>query len=239
MNWENVLELKPNDPELFTYVFSKIFKTNMSLKMVNFQKKYDFERIELLGDSLLQLIVTELLFHQFECATPGNLSRLRSRMVRNETLHIITKLMGMEKKLTLHFEQVLNAEEMQTSFENVKNQADIFESLVGCVFLDSGWNICKKWVCDIYEKYNILEMVKSDDNYIDLLQGWCRQNLPPFNSVVTPDRKTIVSCFFGGVLYSCEGQYKPQVKQQVCYQILKDLIEKKLAPATIFDFKET
>jgi ribonuclease-3 len=89
--WFSILGFEPNDVEMYTYVFSKLLRTNLEANMINFQKKHDFERMELLGDSLLQTIVTEKLFHDYSTGSPGQLTRLRSRMVRNDTLHLITK----------------------------------------------------------------------------------------------------------------------------------------------------
>ena len=234
--WNKILGFEPNDVEMYTYVFSKMLHTNLQANMVNFQKKHDFERMELLGDSLLQTIITEKLFHDYSTGSPGQLTRLRSRMVRNDTLHLITKMLDFQKKFEL-FDNAINKEEIKLAFENVKSQADIFETLIGVIYLDHGWFFVKHWVIDVYTKFDIQNLVLQDDNFVDILQSVTKSNLPTFSSTTTPEYKTIVSCVFNGKFYSTSGCHKPHVKQKLCQQILLEMIEKGTISKDIFDFK--
>ena len=192
------------------------------------------QRLELLGDAILQMSITEKLFHEFPLAQPGALTRLRSRLVRNETLvNIVKKMKLMEKIKNIHPQK--DADQFDLHHFSLKIYADFFESLIGCIYLDKGWEFTKSWVISIYKKYNIQQQLLIDDNYIDLLQQATRSNLPIFHSS-TVNKKTTITCKFNNKTYVQEGLHKPAVKQAVSKKILEDLIAEGIVSNNIFNF---
>ena len=90
------------------------------------------ERLEFLGDSLVNMIIAEHLYHNFERAREGQLSRLRARMVKGVTLAEI----GREFELGQYLR--LGSGEMKSGgFRRDSILADAVESIIGAIYLDS------------------------------------------------------------------------------------------------------
>lgn len=91
------------------------------------------ERLEFLGDSLLSWVVTQYLFRHLPDAREGQMSRLRSRLVKGETLADVARSLCLQPVL------ILSEGEMKTGGrERASTLADAVESLIGAIFLDGG-----------------------------------------------------------------------------------------------------
>jgi len=91
------------------------------------------ERLEFLGDSVLNLLVAELLYQRFPQANEGDLSRLRASLVSAEPLAGLAQQIGLGEALQL------GSGELKTGgFRRQSILADAFEATIGAVFLDSG-----------------------------------------------------------------------------------------------------
>lgn len=234
--WKEIINFSPFDEEIFIHVFSRILNTeNIEKNSTFLSDKYDFERLEFLGDTILNMVISEKIFNDFPKASPGSLTKLRSRLVRNETLYDIVKQMKIFEKLQKNSD--IDQCSLQLNFESVKTRADFFECLIGTIYEDQGFFFTKNWIENIYNKYNIKDKVLNDDNYVDILQMVTKSNLPLFTTTITNEKKTRISCVYNDKQYISEGVYKPHVKQNCCLMILKDLIDKGIISNSIFDFK--
>lgn len=99
------------------------------------------ERLEFLGDSLVGLIVAELLYEQFPKASEGELTRLRARLVRRESLAEQARALDLGKQLHLG-----QGELKSGGFRRESILADAFEALVAALYLDGGWTVCREWL---------------------------------------------------------------------------------------------
>ncbi len=91
------------------------------------------ERLEFLGDAVLNLLVAEMLYQRFPVATEGDLSRLRASLVSAGPLATIAQQLGLGDEL------LLGSGELKTGgFRRESILADAFEATVGAVYLDSG-----------------------------------------------------------------------------------------------------
>jgi ribonuclease-3 len=91
------------------------------------------ERLEFLGDAVLNLIVSELLYHAFPSADEGDLSRLRARLVSREPLATIAHALDLGAALNL------GSGELKTGgFRRASILADALEAVCGAVFVDGG-----------------------------------------------------------------------------------------------------
>lgn len=104
------------------------------------------ERLEFLGDSLLNFIVAEVLFHRFQYAKEGDLSRLRANLVKGETLSEI----ALDLKLS-DFLRLGPGELKSGGFHRKSILADAFEAIIGAIYLDSDLDICREKVLQWFE----------------------------------------------------------------------------------------
>jgi ribonuclease-3 len=104
------------------------------------------ERLEFLGDAALNLIMAELLFQRAPEATEGELSRLRASLVRGSTLAQIGRSLGLGDHLVLGSGELKSGGHRRDSI-----LADALEALLGAVFLDGGFEACRRCILRLYE----------------------------------------------------------------------------------------
>jgi ribonuclease-3 len=105
------------------------------------------ERLEFLGDALVNLIVAELIFEQHPRADEGEMTRLRAALVNGTALAAIAR--EAEFGDLLH----LGPGELKSGgFRRDSILADAFEAVVAAVYLDAGWIACRALVRGLFEK---------------------------------------------------------------------------------------
>lgn len=104
------------------------------------------ERLEFLGDSVLNCVVAVELFERFGALAEGELSRLRAHLVRQQALHGLAQTLGLGEHL-----QLGEGELKSGGFARPSILADAFEALVGAIFLDGGFGAARKAVQRLYE----------------------------------------------------------------------------------------
>ncbi len=92
------------------------------------------ERLEFLGDSVLNCVIAAELYERFGDLPEGDLSRLRARLVRQEALHEVAKELGLGEHLRLGEGEMKSGGSTRPSI-----LADAFEALIGAIFLDGGF----------------------------------------------------------------------------------------------------
>jgi len=102
------------------------------------------ERLEFLGDSVLNCVVAAELFERFD-ATEGELSRMRAHLVRQQSLHGIAQALGLGEQLRLG-----EGELRSGGSERPSILADAVEALVGAVFVDGGFAAARDTVLRLY-----------------------------------------------------------------------------------------
>jgi len=104
------------------------------------------ERLEFLGDSVLNLLLSERLYREFPAATEGDLSRLRARLVSEEPLAEIAQSMQLGELLAL------GSGELKTGgFRRQSILADAFEALCGALYLDGGLECVRERIGPMFE----------------------------------------------------------------------------------------
>lgn len=106
----------------------------------------DNERLEFLGDAVLELCVTEELFKRFQHAHEGQLTKIRSKLVKEKSLAIIANELGLDEYLMLG-----HGEETQGGRNRSSLLADAMEAIIGAVFLDSDYETAKKFILNLFE----------------------------------------------------------------------------------------
>lgn len=103
------------------------------------------ERLEFLGDAILQLVVSEYLFHERPEAREGRLSRLRSSLVKDRTLHDIAQQIDLGEHLVLG-----SGEQKSGGHRRASILADAVEAIFGAVYLDAGFDAAKAVIFRAY-----------------------------------------------------------------------------------------
>ena len=128
----------------------------------------NYERLEFLGDSVLNLVVTARLYELKPDAQEGDLSRMRARLVRGVTLSDIAAGIGLGQQLNLG-----EGELKSGGFRRTSILADSFEALLGAIFLDSDYASCRKVILDFFDP--LIERLPDVEELKDaktLLQEW-------------------------------------------------------------------
>ena len=104
------------------------------------------ERLEFLGDSVLNLVISSRLYELRPEAQEGDLSRMRARLVRGVTLSEIAASIELGKHLKLG-----EGEMKSGGFRRASILADAFEALIGAIFLDGGYAVCRDEVLRLFD----------------------------------------------------------------------------------------
>lgn len=99
------------------------------------------ERLEYLGDAVLELVITEALFHEFTDKPEGQLTDIRSALVRGRNLAEIAAKLQFSEAI-----QLSRGEAIAWGHENPYILANTFEALIGALYLDQGFEVVKKFI---------------------------------------------------------------------------------------------
>jgi ribonuclease-3 len=185
----------------------------------------DNERLEFLGDAVLDFISGELLYHRFPEAPEGYLTRLRAALVRTETLADFAKQCKIGDVLLLGHGEAENGGRTRNG-----NLCAAFEAITGALYLDQGIEIVREFVLPFFE--NTLEEIVRDELDKDpksKLQEWTQANLgltPSYQTINSqgPDHQKIftVGVFIGDKIYAQGvGTSKQTAAQQAAEQALE------------------
>ena len=153
-------------------LYQKAFTHKSALKEYENMNE-SFETLEFIGDSVLGFVITKFLFYKYESRQEGFLTKARTKLVRGETLAKIAKLLGLEKLV------IMDEKGMRNGWNNnPKILEDVFEALIGAIYMDIGLLHAKEFVLRIYNdpKYIDMNLIMVDDNFKDHLMRYCQVN---------------------------------------------------------------
>ena len=213
--------------KILNYHFNDNSLLGLALTHRSFQGKNN-ERLEFLGDSILNFIIAELLFKKFNLLPEGDLSRLRSQLVKSETLSEIGILLQLGDYL------ILGEGELKSSgWRRPSILADSVEAIIGAVFIDGGIsaasNLILSWFKDKIDLINPNNIQKDSKSVLqELLQGK-KIPLPDYNIVSIEGEAHCqhfrVSCSIPklGLSIEGEGSSRKIAEQSAAEEILKKL----------------
>jgi ribonuclease-3 len=102
---------------------------------------FDYQRLEFLGDAVLQLVITEYLFSHFQAEAEGQLTKLRSRLVSRDALRTHAAALDLG-----HYILMGRGEEASGGRDRTSTLADAFEALIGALYLDGGLDVAKNFI---------------------------------------------------------------------------------------------
>ena len=131
------------------YRFSNAHLLQTALTHRSFSADH-YERLEFLGDAVLDLSISGMLYKQLQSLPEGDLSRIRANLVRQETLHQIAVDLGLPTCLRLGEGESRSGGQRRPSI-----LADAVEAIIGAVYLDGGFLVAEKLVHQLYRGVDI------------------------------------------------------------------------------------
>ena len=122
--------------------------------------KNNYERLEFLGDSILDCVISLELYQRFPLIDEGQLSRLRSNLVRAKTQAKLAKTINLSETLVMDKGGLKSGD-----FRRESIQADAFEAILGAIFLDSDYLTVSSVVLELYK--DLLNDASPEDSLKD------------------------------------------------------------------------
>lgn len=127
------------------------------------------ERLEYLGDAVLNVIVADILFKQFPAANEEFLTKTRAKIVQRQSLNKIAMGLGLNK--------LILSSATSTPDTHLSIYGNALEALIGAIYLDQGYRRCKRFLeKKVLERYIDLEgVVSTEVNFKSALLEWSQQ----------------------------------------------------------------
>jgi len=173
---QQILGYKPKKKHIYRKAFTH---RSMNIK----DKKgnpINYERLEFVGDAMLGSVIASFLFSEVPHGDEGYLTKMRSKVVSREHLNEL----GKELKL-------IDIVTSRIPTENFGNNihGNLFEALVGAIYLDKGYKACEKFIYKnvILPHVDISKLEGKVISYKSLLIEWCQKEKKTFNYEVYED----------------------------------------------------
>lgn len=201
----------------------------------NTSKPLNNERLEYLGDAVLETIVSDILFHHFPHKREGFLTSTRSKIVQREALNRLAADMGLEKL-------ILAAQGTRMSHTNIGGNA--FEALMGAIYLDRGFKTCQWFINNrVIGRYVDLDNVAQKEvNFKSKLLEWSQKNRININfkdSACDGEKgfRTVIS-IEGITIARGSGRSKKESQQEASKEALTRMRREPATYDSIFRAKE-
>ncbi len=171
-----ILGFKPKNIE----IFKKAFLHRSANKKDEQGNPLNYERLEFLGDSMLGTIISKHLYNEVPLGDEGYLTKMRSKIVSREHLNELGK--------DLNLIQFVQSRIPKSHFgENI--HGNVFEALVGAIYLDRGYKYCDKFINErVIKPYVDIEQLEGKViSYKSLVIEWCQKQKKTFNYNVYED----------------------------------------------------
>lgn len=176
------------------------------------------ERLEFLGDAVLELVITDYLFHKYPAKTEGDLTSYRSALVNSNTLADIATKLGMNDYLLLS-----HGESKDTGRARTYILTNTYEAFLGALYLDQGYETVKDFIAK--HMFNLIDEIVTKGLWIDAKSQF--QEVAQEKTGITPSYKTIketgpdhdkrftVGVYLGSdLIVSGEGASKQEAEQE-------------------------
>lgn len=138
----------------FTHIYMQAFMHSSFINDLQMDKIYNNERLEFLGDAVLELMVSDYIFNQFNHLPEGDLTKLRANIVCEPSLVVFANKLEMSQLILLG-----RGEEKTNGRERPSIVSDTFEAFLGALYLDQGNDTVRQFL----ETHVFVEI--KDENY--------------------------------------------------------------------------
>ena len=202
------------------------FKDKELLELAFTHKSYsnnqNNERLEFLGDSILNSVISKYLFDRFDNEKEGLLTRMRAFLVKAETLITKAEELSLDKYIKLSKGTANLSKERKNSILE-----DAFEALIGAIFIDGGWDIANEVILSIFNKD--LKSLSSEMNFKDaktelqeLFQSM-KYELPKYNTKEIEGGEFICLVSYNGLTFEAKGNSKRAAETNVAIKLLSQI----------------
>jgi len=208
-------------------VFTQAFRHRSIVDSELYESHETYERLEFLGDAVLDLIVTEILFEKYPTQNEGFLTKLRSKIVKGDTLAAIAE--------NLEFHKVLEVGE-RSSGQGIEFSksilADVYESVVAAIYISKGYSFTFSFVLSNVNRFLDFKTLENKiDNYKSVLMEHFQSesaSLPVYKVISEEgpghDKTFQVAVYFDGVeLGFGSGKSKKKAEQAAAKKAIEKL----------------
>jgi len=183
------------------------------------------ERLEFLGDAALDLVISELLYQSYSKQTEGSLSRMRSSLVKGNTLAELAKELDVGDYLILG-----KGENASGGRERLSLLSDALEAMIGAIFLDGGYVAVKNVIIKIFDsRIQALDPKSEHKDHKSILQEklqGVKQGLPVYSlvrSVGDHNKTFVVECSIksGEIVTQASGKTLRVAEQKAASKVLQ------------------
>lgn len=131
-------------------------------------KTVNNERLEYLGDGVLDAVIADILYHRFPNRKEGFLTSTRAKIAQRETLNKVALDMGLDKIVSIQNKKLTH---------NLNIYGNAFEALVGALFLDHGYDACRQFMeVEVMDKrIDLDKLLVEEQNWKSRLLEWCQK----------------------------------------------------------------
>ena len=165
--YQAILGFRENNTKLYdmAFIHSSMSQRDKKGKLLN------NERLEFLGDAVLETVMSEMVYKHYPNQKEGFLSSARALLVRRKTTNELGEKMGLRKYVVMR--------KGNNNFNNITG--NLFEALVGAVYLDKGYDVVADFIMRSYKQHIKMDkLLRKEQNYKSMLLEWCQKERKEF-----------------------------------------------------------
>ncbi|MCX8095225.1 MAG: ribonuclease III [Caldisericia bacterium] len=187
-----------------------------------FDPPINFERLEFLGDSIINFLITEKVFKKYKNLSEGFLAKYKAILISKKTLSNFAKSLKINEYLILG-----KGEEKNSGREKENILCDAFESFIGAIYLDSGIRSVRKILNKLIKEVKI-EKIYDSKTYLQEITQSKFETLPKYSVLeikgLEHDRTYIIGVFVNNKIVGIgEGKSKKEAEKEAAKEAIKNL----------------
>lgn len=217
----SIFGITPNNIELY-----KLALVHRSASVVLEDRSViNNERLEFLGDAVIETVVSEMLFIEYPEMNEGALTQLRSRIVSRDTLNSLALALDIDTQV------IANPASINIHKQNI--YGDAFEALIGALYLDKGYNHSNRILIKLFDsRLDIEQMTHTERDFKSRIIEWCQKyrKTVEFSSEMGKSHSDITPNFETTLLINGEpsgyglGRSKKEAEQRAARQFYEEHI---------------
>lgn len=143
--------------------------------------KLNNERLEFLGDAIIDSVLAHYLFDNHPGMTEGELTKMKSKIVSRKSLNRMGEVIGLDQYIVVN----LGKQELNRSM-----LGNAFEAIVGAVYLEKGYAFTYKVLVDFFRRHDVDHKVLEEIDHKSKLHEWCQKHRKTLEFVVVEETQT-------------------------------------------------